>query len=321
VDRTQFPLLSLVISIAAHVALAAGLIAGAAMWKASQPKVIVVNLVPAIPALGTPKAPPSPGPARAAPAPVRPAPPPPRVVEEPPPRVSRPAPDLPARPPEPRLPEPRPAEPRPREVARESPPPPPAPMPPRDLPTRELAPRAVTPLDRPLPPPRPALPRPGDKEVPAIPRPEPPRPMPEFSRPAPPPPQAPPPPAREVAQPSSRGLPSGSPAGSGAVALRADGNFQANWYFQELLRRIEKKWQAPRDSVEGQHAIILFELARNGQVLHSEVKESSGNFMFDQAALRAVTESGPFRELPAELVEHGPPFRIHLNFEFNRQRG
>jgi protein TonB len=329
VERSQFPLRSLAISMAAHVALAAGLIAGAAMWKASQPKIIVVNLVPAVPALGTPRARPTPTPSPT-PAPV------PRVTEEPPRRVNRRAPErrsesperrsespeLPARPPEPR---PRDM---PREVARETSPAalpprpePPAALPPREapreLPTRQLASRELPPPDRPLPPRPLAQPRPGEKELPPIPRPEAPRPLPVLSRLEPRPAVSPPPPPpREVAQPA-RGLPGGSPAGSGTLALRTDGNFQFNWYFQELQRRINEKWRPPGQSVHGQRVVILFELARSGQVLRSEVEESSGNFLYDQAALRAVTESGPFRELPSEFTERS--IRIHLGFEFTNR--
>jgi TonB family protein len=298
VDRPQVPLLSLAISVGAHAALAVGLIAGAAMWKASQPKVIVVNLVPAIPAVGVPKASPT---ATPTPAPT------PRSVEEPPPRVSKPAPDLPVRPPEP----------KPREIpVRETPLPPPSPLPPRELPTRETPVRETPPLDRPLPPRSPATARAGEKELPAVPRFQPPRPVPQISPPTPQPLAPQPAPPREVPVPA-RGLPSGSPAGSGALALKTDGNFQYNWYFQEMLRRINDKWRPPGQSVEGQRVVVLFEIARNGQVLSSEVEESSGNFLYDQAALRAVVESGPFRELPADFTERS--IRIHMGFQFTNR--
>jgi TonB family protein len=84
-----------------------------------------------------------------------------------------------------------------------------------------------------------------------------------------------------------------------------------------LLRRINERWRPPGRSVEGQRVVVLFEIARNGQILKSEVEESSGNFLYDQAALRAVLESGPFRELPAEFTERS--IRIHMGFQFTNR--
>ncbi|HXG02324.1 MAG TPA: hypothetical protein VNO23_02770, partial [Candidatus Binatia bacterium] len=90
--RLPIPFVSLALSALAHGVLAAAIILGALMWKASQPRTYVVNLVPAVPAVGTPQ----PQETRPAPTPA-PVPPAPRATAEPPPRPEpRPLPERPA---------------------------------------------------------------------------------------------------------------------------------------------------------------------------------------------------------------------------------
>src|SRR5262249_32745999 len=160
-------------------------------WRPS--KVYVVNLMPAVAAVGLPSAP----------------------AHNPAP----PAPLLPSRAPAPM----------------------PTPAPPRELPPRELPPRELPPPEAPrlpapsLPsrslPPRSALVRPGEKEVPPVAsattaqridkseKVE----QPVESRPAP------------VAP---KGLPTGSPAGVGALSLDAS-DFPYAWYLRQVLQKVQ----------------------------------------------------------------------------------
>lgn len=114
-----------------HVMAIAALIAGIAIWHESQPKTYIVNLVPAIAAVGRPQG-----------------------------RASVPTPTLPPRPSEitPPVAKTTPTE-LPRREAR-------APAPP-DMPARPAPRESLGLPDRSLPPRPAALPRPGDKELPA----------------------------------------------------------------------------------------------------------------------------------------------------------
>jgi protein TonB len=122
------PVTATLLSLLSHGVLAAGIMFAAAEWSARQPKTYVVNLVPAVAAVGTPQG-------RAAA--------PPRVEETP-----RPAPPKPSE-----LPE------RPRASA---------PAPPPEMPAREpaLPDRALP--DRVLPPRPSGPPRPSEKELPQV---------------------------------------------------------------------------------------------------------------------------------------------------------
>jgi TonB family protein len=200
----QVPYLPLAVSASLHVALIIVVVALAAAWHVAPQKTYVVNLVPAVAAVGRPVEPPT-RPAETAPAPA----PPPRPRELPPARERATARELPA--------------------ARDLPPAKDLP-PPRDanvLPERGAPQRTA------------ALPRPGDKELPTVaPPPPPPRPAPSpavttpaASPPAPPPPPPPPP-----------GQVGGSPQGAGAVTLSVS-DFPYAWYIQAVHRKIQERWE------------------------------------------------------------------------------
>ncbi|HEY7517497.1 MAG TPA: TonB family protein [Methylomirabilota bacterium] len=128
--KSRLPLTATIFSAVLHGSLAAGVVLSASFWATEKPKVYVVNLVPAVAAVGSPQ-----GRAEAPPTPTPPPPLPPRAEE-----VTRPAPT-------------RPAELPAREAPRE--------MPPRARDAAALP-------DRTLPTRAPALPKAGDKELPAM---------------------------------------------------------------------------------------------------------------------------------------------------------
>jgi protein TonB len=261
------PVTATVLSAFSHGALAAAIVLVASAWTTSQPKTYIVNLVPAVAAVGTPQARPS--------LPPRP--------EEPPPRVARRSPS--------ELPE--------RETPRA-----PAPAPPPDLPAR-----APSLPERALPPRPSATPRAGDKELPAV------------ATPAPTPAPAPAPPAPSVASqpeapPPAIGRPSGSAQGAGALTLEVS-DFPFAWYLSAVQRKIIERWE--NKAQPGRQPIVVFEIARDGQVSNIAVKESSGNPYYDRAAMRAIAEAAPFPKLPDEWPR--PRLVIGIGFNFSQDRG
>jgi protein TonB len=276
------PVTATVLSVICHGALAAGVILAAQVWSTPPTKTYVVNLVPAVAGVGSPQARPT-------------AALPPRA-EEPPPRVTRRDPsELPV-----------------RETPRTPEPPPPAP----ELPTRapalpEMPARASTPTlpDRALPRPS-AAPRPGDKELPAVastPKPAPPAPAPPSTaatgRPEPPP-------------PAPLGRASGSAQGVGALTLDVT-DFPFAWYLAAVQRKITERWDGR--ALPGRQPVLVFEIARDGQVARVLVKDSSGNSAYDRAATRAIAEAAPFPRLPDEWPR--PSLVIQMGFNFAPDRG
>lgn len=269
--RTQLPLASIVLSTIFHGGLIGAFVLAADLWPAQESKTYVINLVPAIAAVGQPDARRTPSPTPQAPRTPDPAPPAQRPT---------PAPELPSRPPE--LPA-RAAE-----------------LPVRDA--RVLPPPALPP---PLPPRESAPPRPSEKELPPI--------TGAVAR-VSPSPVAATAPRREVPQPQM-GRPDGSAQGAGPVTVEVD--FPYAWYIQAVHRKISQNWDG--QAREGTQPVIVFEIGRNGQVGRVSVEKTSGNPLYDQVAMRAIQNSTPFPELPADFK--APVIRVHLSFGFAPRQG
>ena len=72
--------------------------------------------------------------------------------------------------------------------------------------------------------------------------------------------------------------------------------------------------QPTRTTEPGLRVVVLFEIARDGQVASSKVEQTSGNSWYDQSALRAIVEANPFPPLPEGFP--GRSLRVHFGFDF-----
>jgi protein TonB len=192
------------------------------------------------------------------------------------------------------------AKPRPPELpAREAP---------RDLPARDLPPRDSPALpDRSLPTrTAAALPRPDSKELPSAPSPAP------SKTPASTPVQ------REASAPPPQplGTPSGSTAGTGPVALNVT-DFPYAYYIRQVHQKIQERWNGR--AIPGQQPAVVFEIGRDGRLNQVVIDKSSGNTYYDQVALRAINDAGPFPPLPVEYKKS--VLRIGLQFVFDPTGG
>jgi TonB family protein len=289
------PIAGLTLSTVMHVGFIVAVVIAVNALQESQPKVYVVNLVPAVAAVGSPQGRASVPAAPAAPRPEMPAP------KAPAAKAELPARDAGA----------------PRD------------LPPRNLPARDLPPRATARDASSLPerslPARtaatPTPPRPDQKELPTVA-------STKAPTPAAPPPAAPaattpaaatpspPGPAAAAAPPQPLGQPTGSTAGSGKVTLDVD--FPYAWYLRAIVNKISQSWD-PK-ALPGQQPVITFEVGRDGQVNlgRIRIRQSSGNPAYDQVAIRAIAESIPFPPLPADFKAQ--LLTVHLQLHFSRDR-
>jgi TonB family protein len=283
------PITSLAVSSAMHAVLIVLAVIAVNALQESQPKTYIVNLVPAVAAIGSPQGRAS---APPAPTPVTPRAPAPAPAPEPPARDVAPR-DLPPRPSPPRdLP--------PRTATRDS-----MSLPERTLPARSAA--------TPTPPPRRQ-----EKELPAVASAKastpvaPPTPTPAPA-PAPTPAAATTPPGPPV-PPQPLGQPTGSPVGAGKLTVDVD--FPYAWYLRVLVNKINERWDGR--ALPGNQPLVVFEIDKTGGVNLNRLKieKSSGNPAYDQVALRAIAESTPFPPLPADFK--ASYLRIHLQFDYTR---
>jgi protein TonB len=207
-----------------------------------------------------------------------------------------------------------------------------APAPSPSLPAREapaLPPRAPTPAPR----------EPAARDTPSLPAPSsaratlPPRPAPVRAGEKELPPLASPAAARRIEKPeridkpvesrpgpvASLGLPNGSPAGVGALTLDSS-DFPYAWYLRQVLQKVQGQWQRQNQLNEpSQKPLVLVEIQRDGSIRTPRIDQSSGNPVYDQAALRAIVEASPFPPLPSDWSR--PALRVLFRFDLERGRG
>lgn len=106
------------------------------------------------------------------------------------------------------------------------------------------------------------------------------------------------------------GNPGGGGGAPGIDALR-EPDFGP--YMRELQRRIKLNWDPPKGN-ESKTVILLFKIAKDGRLLSCRVNRSSGLPSADQAALKAVELTAPFRPLPADFK--GQSIDIQFTFDY-----
>ena len=109
----------------------------------------------------------------------------------------------------------------------------------------------------------------------------------------------------------SMGNPGGGGGAPGIDALR-EPDFGP--YMRELQRRIKMNWDPPKGN-ESKRVVLLFKIAKDGRLLSCRVSKSSGMPNADQAALKAVELTAPFRPLPADFK--GQSIDIQFTFDYN----
>lgn len=106
------------------------------------------------------------------------------------------------------------------------------------------------------------------------------------------------------------GNPGGGGGAPGIDALR-EPDFGP--YMRELQRRIKLNWDPPKGN-ESKTVVLLFKIAKDGRLLSCRVHRSSGLPSADQAALKAVELTAPFRPLPADFK--GQSIDIQFTFDY-----
>lgn len=86
--------------------------------------------------------------------------------------------------------------------------------------------------------------------------------------------------------------------------------FRFPWYLEQLVRKIERNWRPSSNTLK---ATVYFRIASDGRLSDIRIAEESGNFLFDQAARRAVEASAPMPPLPDEY--EGDYLGVYFDFD------
>jgi TonB family protein len=117
----------------------------------------------------------------------------------------------------------------------------------------------------------------------------------------------------EGAEPSSD---EAQPPVTGDMALDV-ADFPFAYYIASMKRKIATYWSVPAGSRTSLSCRVYFRVDRDGGIQSPAVEESSGSFLFDQAALRAVVESSPLPPLPREFTDNY--LGVHFSFAFEKR--
>ncbi len=99
--------------------------------------------------------------------------------------------------------------------------------------------------------------------------------------------------------------------GQGSVAVTTTKDFKFPPFLAIVGRKIGPNWNPP-PGAKGAKAKVKFTVLRSGRVADVDLVEPSGNFYFDQAALRAIRASSPFPPLPEEFFQESIVFFVDL---------
>jgi len=88
-------------------------------------------------------------------------------------------------------------------------------------------------------------------------------------------------------------------------------------YYKALLRsRIRTNWEPPVGNAVSKRTLVFFKIQRSGQLTNLAIETSSNDYLFDQAALRAITLANPLPPLPYDF----PQRDLGVHFEFEQGR-
>lgn len=85
--------------------------------------------------------------------------------------------------------------------------------------------------------------------------------------------------------------------------------FPYQWYINNIRIKVERNWKPPVND-KTLSVLLKFSVFANGKISEVQVKESSGNSMLDNLAVRAVKLAAPFGKIPAGWKEN----RLDLSY-------
>ena len=90
-----------------------------------------------------------------------------------------------------------------------------------------------------------------------------------------------------------------------SVSAENNNSTQADFsdYMNNLREKIQSNWNQPELTEEGQ-TVIQFKVTRDGNIFAYNIKESSGNPVFDEFAVNSLEKSAPFNEFPEGCKEN-----------------
>lgn len=118
-------------------------------------------------------------------------------------------------------------------------------------------------------------------------------------------------PGPETAVSGTAGPAAGMPGTAAGVATDIP-NFPYPWYISQVRQMLWSAWQKRMPPASGE-GVIVFSIVRNGSFTDLRMESSSGDAVFDAAAIESVQTAAPFPPLPSDFAERF--LKIHLTLK------
>jgi TonB family protein len=105
-------------------------------------------------------------------------------------------------------------------------------------------------------------------------------------------------------------------ASTGDISLDGQ-DFPFAYYIATMRRKIAANWEVPGQSSQERYCVVYFRVSRRGSIVAPSIETSSGNLVFDQAALRAVHQANPLPALPPGYG--GDDLGVHFSFAYRKE--
>lgn len=85
-------------------------------------------------------------------------------------------------------------------------------------------------------------------------------------------------------------------------------------YMRNMQKTIKAKWEPPKGDTS-KRVVLFYTLNRKGEVIKSNILETSGDVNMDKAAMDALQEAAPFGKLPKSFK--GQSIDVQFTFDYN----
>lgn len=85
-------------------------------------------------------------------------------------------------------------------------------------------------------------------------------------------------------------------------------------YMANMQKTIKAKWEPPKGD-QSKSVVLFYTLNRKGEVIKSNILETSGDVEMDKAAMDALQEAAPFGKLPKSFK--GQSIDVQFTFDYN----
>jgi len=115
------------------------------------------------------------------------------------------------------------------------------------------------------------------------------------------------------AKPAATAVQAAAPDTGGSAITAEFPNFPYPWYITQVRAALWNEWSSRMPRTGAISTVVGFKIKRDGKIEGAKVDKSSGNKLFDFAALSSAEQAAPFPPLPADYKDS--TLSVHVEFK------